>query len=80
MQLNARFMSTTTEIPVREALNMAIDQAMEEDDAVYVMGEEVRTIEDTPAAAGLSCCWHFLAFLGISLPGLAYLRRCSCLV
>ncbi|GMI37306.1 hypothetical protein TrRE_jg9985 [Triparma retinervis] len=41
MRLNARFMSTTTEIPVREALNMAIDQAMEEDDAVYVMGEEV---------------------------------------
>ena len=42
-------MSSTTEVPVREALNMAIDQAMEEDDAVYVMGEEVSAAEGQQA-------------------------------
>ena len=31
----------TIEVPVREALNQAIDEEMERDDAVYIMGEEV---------------------------------------
>jgi len=32
---------------------MAIDQAMEDDDAVYIMGEEVSASEPP------GCCWHF---------------------
>jgi len=31
----------TIDVPVREAINMAIDEEMESDDAVYIMGEEV---------------------------------------
>lgn len=31
----------TIDVPVREAINMAIDEEMERDDAVYIMGEEV---------------------------------------
>lgn len=31
----------TIDMPVREALNQAIDEEMERDDAVYIMGEEV---------------------------------------
>ena len=31
----------TTSVPVREAINMGIDEEMERDDAVYILGEEV---------------------------------------
>ncbi|KAJ8600924.1 hypothetical protein CTAYLR_005086 [Chrysophaeum taylorii] len=31
----------TIEVPIREALNMAMDEELERDDAVFVMGEEV---------------------------------------
>lgn len=36
----SRHMATTS-VPVREAINMGIDEEMERDDAVYILGEEV---------------------------------------
>mmetsp|Transcript_14865 Transcript_14865/g.29695 ORF Transcript_14865/g.29695 Transcript_14865/m.29695 type:complete len:362 (-) Transcript_14865:59-1144(-) len=40
VEAGPRFMATIN-VPVREAINQAIDEEMERDDAVYVIGEEV---------------------------------------
>lgn len=41
MQATSSRGMATIDVPVREAINMAIDEEMSRDDRVFVMGEEV---------------------------------------
>ena len=72
----------TVDMTVREALNMAIDEEMERDEAVYVMGEEVRSPVWLERFVGsllkrfvfsLPCAFfsliHSAALPGCSIPG-----------